>query len=675
MKAGLGILLCSVCLGAQGTAAGAAVQAAGIEATDRAEIQEFTISAEVLPSDKPTYDVRLTIENQGADWEGTVRLMLEETYYGEPNNCAYDTVISLPQGSMKQFLVKIPKESVEHTDGIVAISLVDKDNKKIAKKEFPKLLQNGADFLSMGILSDEYPSLTYLDMGGNEIYYYNGNYPVKLVELDQDNLEASLDALDFLVVDSYNTSVLAETVLKDIEQWLDDGGVLLIGTGSSAEEVLSGFDYLDVECLRICEPGEGTSLIETYGGYGYIEQFHLAELADKNDEFDRAYGNLILMTSWGDGSVGILPYALTELGKADITAQDSATQEEIADTAAQDSVTQEGIVEEILSNVSGYANARYKQGQFDIDDWYNSRFLSFLGNGSNNLRFGGLKLIVVLYVIFVGPVLYLLLRFMKKQDFYWLAVPAAALVGIFLVYFAGRGFKVVSTNVYSVTLENLSGNEDAKTYLHCYDANHKEWALQLADRYDYIGPLMGDYRDNNTGEKYYQHIKKEGDRFFFGIRPDTSFEDSYFVAGTAYKTENRRILSNIKVLGVGGISGTVVNDTGKDFPYFAVIAKDNLFVYKNLPAGATVDLDSMKIVYESVNNSYYVYDYIREIQRREEGENLDTLAALAIGFSPAYYQLANNPDAIVVLGVTKDWDKAVDDNCSEVSYGCLYAIQ
>ena len=28
-----------------------------------------------------------------------------------------------------------------------------------------------------------------------------------------------------------------------------------------------------------------------------------------------------------------------------------------------------------------------------------------------------------------------------------------------------------------------------------------------------------------------------------------------------------------------------------------------------------------------------------------------------------------------VIGVCEDWDKAVDDNCNEVSYGCLYAVQ
>ena len=34
-----------------------------------------------------------------------------------------------------------------------------------------------------------------------------------------------------------------------------------------------------------------------------------------------------------------------------------------------------------------------------------------------------------------------------------------------------------------------------------------------------------------------------------------------------------------------------------------------------------------------------------------------------------------DPDRIVIIGVTEDWDKVVDDNCSEVSYGCLYAVQ
>ena len=56
-----GILFLSLCLGSAGISV-------------KAEGQRFIIDAEVLPSNKGAYEVQLTVENQGLDWEGTVRL-------------------------------------------------------------------------------------------------------------------------------------------------------------------------------------------------------------------------------------------------------------------------------------------------------------------------------------------------------------------------------------------------------------------------------------------------------------------------------------------------------------------------------------------------------------------------------------------------------------------------
>lgn len=653
----LGILFCCLCLGSAGT-------------TAKAEEQAFIIDAEMLPSNKPAYEVQLTIENLGQDWEGTVRLSIDDNYYsgsyGSASTCAYDTILSLPSGSRKQFVVKIPKDSMDRTDGIVKVSLLDKNKDIAAQKEFNRLLQAQAKTLSMGILSDEYLSLTYLDMGGNEVYYSGNSYPIKLVELDLDNLEDTLDTLSFLIIDSYNTSVLSDKVLESIEQWLDHGGVLIIGTGSSAEDILSGLDDLDIQCSRVYEQGE-----ESYNSYGYaymdISQLTMAELIDRNDKYEEQYGVLALTCSWGNGAVGILPYSLSELGKLDASDYQGYTQEEV--------------VESILWRVSDYAVSSYGSGRY-TNPYNDARYIFnrlcyLLGNGSNRLQFGGLKIIVILYVIFVGPILYLILRFAKKRDLYWIAVPVATLVGTFFVYVAGRGFEVVGTNVFSATIENLSGEGNVQTYLRCYDAGHKEWDLRLAEGYEYAGPLEeGAYRSSDD-ETYYYHIKKEGDRLFFGIDPSAGFEDSYFLAGIAKEPEKGSISSELQADGQMGIKGTVTNGTERDFKYFAVIINDNLFVYKNLPAGAEIHLESAEKVFDDSAGYYngaesYFYNYMSDVQRMDKKKDADILTALGIGISYLYF--LEDPDIIAVIGVCEDWDKAVDDNCNEVSFGCLYEV-
>ena len=645
-----GILFCAVCMGRAGM-------------TVRAKEQPFIIDANMLPSTKYAYEIQLKIENQGQDWEGTVRLRMTESYYGG-NSCAYDTELSLPQGSMKQFVVRVPKDSLDHTDGLVQVTLLDKNGEKAAQKEFGRLLQTEADALIIGILSDEYMSLTYLDMGGNEFYYNGRNYPIKLEELNQDKLSDSLDALNFLVIDSYNTGVLSDKALEDIRQWMDDGGMMIIGTGENAEEVLAGFDDLEMQCSKVYNPGEG---MYSYSDYVDVSQLHMAELRDVGSKYNEGYACLGQICSQGNGAVEILPYSLSEVAKTD---------------AAGDYDGQIYFVENMLNQVNDYANSAYMSGQYaySYDNMYYFRQMCrHLGDGVNQLQYGGLKWIVILYVIFVGPVLYLILRSVKRRDFYWVAVPVTTLVGIFLVYWAGSGYEIVNTHVHSVTIENLSDKGNARTFLHCYDAGHKEWALRLAEGYEYAGPLQDSYHGSDD-ENYYYHIRKEGDELFFGMNPSVGFEDGYFQAGIVREPEKGSIYSDLQYNGQQGISGTVTNETGRDFKYFAVCMGEATYIYKNLPAGAEVRLDETELVYDDSDSSVYYYsaysyyyNLLQEIQDNEITKDEDILIALEAGITLAYF--TEEPDKTIIFGVTEDWDKAVDDNCSEVSYGCLYAVQ
>lgn len=657
----IGILLCSAWAGSSGMAAGAGEQA-------------FVIEAQVYPSNAPTYDVLVTIENMGEDWEGMARLTLRDSY-GSIDNCSYDTALTLPQGSKKQFTVRIPKNSMSRTDGIVLIELFDNKSKKTTEKSFNRLLQGGTDALVMGILSDKYSSLTFMDMGGNEVYYGSHTYPVKLMELNQDSLIGALSALNFLVIDNYNTSVLSDDAVKEIEKWTDDGGILLIGTGSFAQDTLNAFDYLDIDCVTVYPPGDSPKMDDAYVD---IAKLHMADLLQKSDDFRIAYGTLARICPQGDGAVGIVPYALTELGSLDV--KDYSDEE--LDAEASDSGVEEflsSLLNDLGNSASG-SNINQKQSYYNFYPGSNSDYIfhslfELFGNGSARLHFGRLKIIVMIYVVFVGPVLYLILRLAKKRDYYWWTVPVSAVVGILLVYWAGRGFEVVSTRVYSVTVENLSDEGEVISYLHCYDANHSEWDLALAEGYQYAGLA----RDNYYGidNPYYYHTRQEGDRLSFGADPNTSFEDCFFQAGGVMQAGSGSIVGDVSYKNTWDIMGTVANNTNQDFAYFAVIADDKMFLYKNLPAGAVCDLSKTEAIYDTDGSGDvlrdYMYDHIREVCNTKERTDIDTLAALGMGICAAYPQGGSN--RTIIIGVTDNWNKTVDDSCSEAAYGCLYAVQ
>ncbi len=650
----LGFLICGALVGKKA-------------ATAHAQEESFSIDAQLHSQNFSTYDIQVVVSNSGENWEGIARIRLENTYYSL--SCVYDTILSLPQGSTKQFLVKIPRESIEDIGASVSVSLLDRENQLAASKVFTNLFLNGTDLLSMGILSDSYASLTYLDMEGNNLYYGGAELPVKLYHFSQEDLSHSLKSdMNFLVIDDYNTSILTEAELECIQRWVEEGGMLIVGTGERAEDVLSRFDFLGIECSKVNAPNE-----HPYQDHydKDLVKLYMAELNDVNDQYDTNMDILSLITSRGDGAVEVVPYSLSKLVPQDV----------------------ESYVYELLIQINSYTQIPYNpKSKYNKNEYEIRRIFRTFGNGGNRLNFDMLKWIVILYVIFVGPVLYLILRFIKKRDWYWIAVPITTLIGIFLIYIAGRGFEVVDTRVYSVTVEELgASDQEAKTYMHCYDAGHKEWMLRLTEGYDSCGPIWSDYYNIQDNEKYRSRIVKEGERISFGLNPSVGFEDAYFKAEAATNKATGKISLDIQSVNGWGISSTLVNETGLiasglngtvtnetewDFEYFAVIAYDSLFIYQNLPAGETCDLS--KVVYLSSKNyddvvEDYLHGYMNEIYRGKEQKDADFIAALGIGVSVA--SLQEDPDTMIVVGVTKDWNKVVDDNCSETSYGCLYSVQ
>ena len=118
-------------------------------------------------------------------------------------------------------------------------------------------------------------------------------------------------------------------------------------------------------------------------------------------------------------------------------------------------------------------------------------------------------------------------------------------------------------------------------------------------------------------------------------------------------------------------------------------------IYRNLAAGERFSLADSTCeymetvtrlrtnsnVYAHSSNSYtpaeaYYYGYLREMMwdddDKEARKDIDIKAALGMGIS--YACVRAQSDDVIIVGVAPDWNKAADGDCSEVSYGCLYAI-
>ena len=473
----------------------------------------------------------------------------------------------------------------------------------------------------------------------------------------------------------------------------------MVGTGLYANEVLSGLgDYLDVKCRAIYAP-EGNNHAGNYdssdygyeGGYddwqgnGYGWETYTLTLAELQDVGNRYYTSYFttdmgLVGSQGDGAIMVLPYALAELQELGAT---DFYQFGYGDL--------DSYMGQMITEAYNYASVRYDQDTYSDNSRYLTRIMKFWGNSGNTLNFTFLKMIIFLYVIFVGPVLYLVLKLAKKKELYWVLVPVTTLCTIGIVFLAGRGFKMVNTTVYSVLVENAEGRGEDTAYLYCYDASHREWDLKLADGYDFVSGFSDIYSYhsyNSSGDNYYFHAKKKGEELYFGIKPEKSFEDCFFVAkrGNTRDQASGKIVCDWIVTNAaavtsygyyGGIFGQVTNDTGEDFSYCAVIADESVYVYEGLQSGETLELDTANPVY-SDSNSYnmanqYLYNCLDDSRKHWTGKQKAQLSALGVAIASLYSD--QTKDKVIVIGVTENGEKAVDDRCYEVTYKCLYTME
>lgn len=656
---------------------------------------DFTISAELTSSDNSeTYDIRIEVSNDGPDFDGTVRVIAENNYSA---TCAYDTPISLSEGSTKQFTVSIPCSSLEfnsysnsHT---LYVSLVDYKDITFATKTFSRLFDNYTDYVNVGILSNDFDSLLYMDMYGSYVYVFNDSYQLQLIELDESSIESELRGLDYLIIDQYDTSSLTDKTIEAIESWTRNGGMLIFGTGAYAYDVLGGFDsqFLGTECMGIWNLATDTW---TYQEGKYTDLDELLEKVYGNSysipsAFYNRYDMLgtdiaVLPVIYGKNDYEIYSGDINNTGIAAISRDLGSITYLYYSLSDPDAVREfderpymlEELYQHAASYVSFYPYDFHQTTQTGIVYDYNiGNALGVIDSEGTNLNYTVLKFLIVIYVILVGPIVYLILRHLKKRELYWAAVPVLALVFVGIVSLAGRGFRVADLTVNSVTFINAgeNGHGETASVIQAYSASHEDWQVKLAGHPAYAGPLNPNYGYSYDAEDYYFHVTNDMTGTYIGTRPESSFEAALLQCRAENPTAGSIKTENIEV-NYSSVRGKVENQTGYDFTYMLVYQDGNLCVIENVNDGESVDLSRADtVIHENIGYfSDYFWYVVEPYYYGRKNENLEAaqLAAMYV----TMVQAGSSKDTIVV-GVVPDYVRVTDDNCVETSYGCFYSVE
>lgn len=257
--------------------------------------------------------------------------------------------------------------------------------------------------------------------------------------------------------------------------------------------------------------------------------------------------------------------------------------------------------------IDGYYTEQYwnVNNQLSYDMW------SQLPVGS------GYLIILCIYILCMGPVVYFILKKKDKREYMWLLIPCTAILFSLIVYRAGSATRYTEPFVRFYTNVDLTEEatiENTKILVTCPDKGSAvmgvdgESNLQLLTNSYYMEPDK-DAADNlewmkkrlNDAE-YNVAIAESDNKTTVLIKSDRAFDESYFVNTRVMQTDGtlEAALSYYQ----GALSGKVTNTTQWDLQHVFIIHNGLMFQIGDLPAGETLTLDDSQNVQILKTQSY-----------------------------------------------------------------------
>ncbi len=593
------------------------------------------------------YDVHAKIQNSGKNFTGTLRVLVRNTNY---NYVGYDVDISIPAGSIKEYTVSVPEKFVQTSEDVYAL-ILDKTGKKVYTEKFRSLFSVLDGTLLTGLLSDHPESLHMLDMGGKSVDYDNRHYTIKLQDLSLSDFGEYLSDLRILVIDDFDTSAFSEREITAIKNWVEQGGLLMLGTGAYADRVLSGFKNDDMIAVT---PGESYEIdlvndnsLKTVNDLQYTNGFSIT-------------GYNCVYASYGGGGVFVSPYSYSDL---------------IGNTEQSILVIQETFKAAFASTpnfLNAFENIRINQYDLEHIQAYMEK----------PARTGSwvVAIIMIIYVVVVGPILYLILKGMNKREKIWVIIPCMSLIFLGFIFLISISVRVKGLVLKSFSIVDMDkGIEEA--YIFGYNPSPKEWSVNVDSRF-YTGTGVGS-DSYSAGENADVSIKID-QKTKLSYTPSTPFDtcgfivdsrsnvegdidaelsfdpDKYFNFGTDsdYGTSEKT---------AGSIDGKVTNNTGVDFDYLLISVGDYYQLVENVKNGACTNVD----IVSDRNTSYGTYGggnisigAANQAYRDKNYDKSSELAALSLAYDYARNQSDNNLHIIGIVKQTSLTDK------NDVSWKC-----
>lgn len=223
---------------------------------------------------------QIQVTNNGKDFQGVVQLIIPDEF----GNTMYEKDLSIQAGTSKTIALTGEVANSIHN---VNVRISDNKNHVVWKDLFQITVMTRKEEIYIGVLSDDFSALSYFDQQPLLNYY---DMKTRMFELKADSFPDdanALDMLDAIVISDFSTDILSDNQIVALRSWVNSGGTLIVGTGSTYNKTLSKLnnDFFEVT------PGGLTAQNTQFGNsaLGYMMQQKEYEIYNSVPEEDAEY--------------------------------------------------------------------------------------------------------------------------------------------------------------------------------------------------------------------------------------------------------------------------------------------------------------------------------------------------------------------------------------------------
>lgn len=543
--------------------------------------------------------VHVTIENDG---DTQVNGILEiKTRESDQTVYQYEYGVEVSAKNQETACYYIPLGTA--ADELV-LSLTDEAENVILNKKVKLNVSRDVPELFVGILSDAPWELHYLN--GVGISY--STLRTRTFELKGDDFpdeEVGLSQFDVLVVNDYKLRDLSGSQTSAIMNWVQQGGVLILGTGDRVDDTLGRF------APELLDDSYGTptithiNLAEDFAG---IEEPGAGMLAISCVDVPLHGGNVILSSN----GQPLLTAAAKEQGMVAVASFDLG---DIAEFCEK----QTSYVDYLFTNLLGedrinqLAEVVYSgnSGRFwDVQSLINTGDVDKLPNLALFVGITGL------YLLILGPGLYVFLRGRGLQTLYRKSVVILALGFSGLVYVLGMPTRFRSTFFTYAAIQDITDDYVTDTtYINIRNPYNRPYTVELNPGYRLL-PITrstqytvgGDSLD--TDEPYQIAIRTGEDALTIKGQNITAFAPRYFqLEKRSENTDQIGITGDVDYF-EGQIQGTLTNRFSYPIENATLVLYGNMIQIGRMEPGETKNLADYTLLRYPLGDSYLAAEHI-----------------------------------------------------------------